>query len=106
MTEGAAGAGMNLSPLVFVAPSSCRTTVRRSRPVRRSPTSTAMCGSDIGHAFWFVRRPDLRRRQPQGRAGRSHQGSSGRTIVGFGKGGVVYMMARDDKAAWLERTKR
>ena len=31
---------------------------------------------------------------------------SGRTIVGFGKGGIVYMMARDDKAAWLERTKR
>jgi hypothetical protein len=29
---------------------------------------------------------------------------SGRTIVGFGKGGVVYMMARDDKGAWLERT--
>ena len=34
------------------------------------------------------------------------QVSSGRTIVGFGKGGVVYMMARDDKGAWLERTKR
>jgi hypothetical protein len=31
---------------------------------------------------------------------------AGRTIVGFGKGGVVYMMARDDKGAWLERTKR
>jgi len=31
---------------------------------------------------------------------------AGRTIVGFGKGGVVYMMARDDKGAWVERTKR
>jgi hypothetical protein len=31
---------------------------------------------------------------------------SGRLIVGFGKGGVVYMMARDDKNAWLERTHR
>jgi hypothetical protein len=31
---------------------------------------------------------------------------AGRTIVGFGKGGVVYMMARDDRGAWLERTKR
>ncbi len=31
---------------------------------------------------------------------------AGRTIVGFGKGGVVYMMARDDKGAWIERTKR
>ena len=31
---------------------------------------------------------------------------AGRTIVGFGKGGVVYMLARDDKGAWIERTKR
>ena len=31
---------------------------------------------------------------------------AGRTIVGFGKGGVVYMMARDDRGAWIERTKR
>jgi hypothetical protein len=31
---------------------------------------------------------------------------AGRTILGFGKGGVVYMLARDDKGAWLERTKR
>jgi hypothetical protein len=31
---------------------------------------------------------------------------AGRTIVGFGKGGVVYMAARDQKGAWLERTHR
>jgi hypothetical protein len=31
---------------------------------------------------------------------------SGRQIVGFGKGGVVYMVARDDKGAWIERTHR
>jgi hypothetical protein len=31
---------------------------------------------------------------------------SGRLIVGFGRGGVVYMMARDDKSAWIERTHR
>jgi len=31
---------------------------------------------------------------------------SGRQIVGFGKGGVVYMIARDDSGAWLERTHR
>lgn len=31
---------------------------------------------------------------------------AGRTIVGFGKGGIVYMMARDDKGAWIERTTR
>jgi hypothetical protein len=31
---------------------------------------------------------------------------SGRQIVGFGKGGIVYMVARDDSGAWLERTHR
>jgi hypothetical protein len=31
---------------------------------------------------------------------------AGRQIVGFGKGGVVYMVARDDQGAWLERAKR
>jgi len=31
---------------------------------------------------------------------------AGRQIVGFGKGGIVYMQARDDKAAWIERTHR
>jgi hypothetical protein len=30
----------------------------------------------------------------------------GRQIVGFGPRGVVYMSARDDRGAWLERTKR
>jgi hypothetical protein len=30
----------------------------------------------------------------------------GRQIVGFGPRGVVYMTARDDRGAWLERTKR
>jgi hypothetical protein len=31
---------------------------------------------------------------------------SGRTIVGFGKGGVVYMVARDKTGSWIERTHR
>jgi hypothetical protein len=31
---------------------------------------------------------------------------AGRSIIGFGKGGVVYMTARDDKGTWIERTKR
>jgi hypothetical protein len=31
---------------------------------------------------------------------------AGRQIVGFGKGGVVYMAAADDSGAWLERTHR
>jgi hypothetical protein len=31
---------------------------------------------------------------------------AGRQIVGFGKGGVVYMVARDPSGSWLERTHR
>lgn len=31
---------------------------------------------------------------------------AGRQIVGFGKNGVVYLQARDEKGAWLEKTKR
>ncbi|HEY4131900.1 MAG TPA: hypothetical protein VGM50_14870 [Gemmatimonadaceae bacterium] len=31
---------------------------------------------------------------------------AGRQIVGFGKGGVVYMAARDERGSWLERTHR
>ena len=30
----------------------------------------------------------------------------GRQVVGFGPHGVVYLSARDDRGAWLERTKR
>jgi hypothetical protein len=31
---------------------------------------------------------------------------AGRTIAGFGKGGVVYMVARDKAGTWIERTHR
>jgi hypothetical protein len=31
---------------------------------------------------------------------------AGRQIIGFGKGGVVYMVARDGKASWIERAHR
>jgi hypothetical protein len=30
----------------------------------------------------------------------------GRQVIGFGRGGVVYLSARDDAGAWLERTHR
>jgi hypothetical protein len=29
-----------------------------------------------------------------------------RTVVGFGKGGIVYMLARDTNGSWIERTHR
>jgi len=31
---------------------------------------------------------------------------AGRTIAGFGKGGIVYMVARDKSGSWIERTHR
>ena len=31
---------------------------------------------------------------------------AGRQVVGFGKGGVVYMLARDASGGWIERTRR
>jgi hypothetical protein len=31
---------------------------------------------------------------------------AGRSIIGFGKGGVVYMVARDKTGSWIERTHR
>jgi hypothetical protein len=31
---------------------------------------------------------------------------AGRQIVGFGKGGIVYMAARDGSGTWIERTHR
>ena len=31
---------------------------------------------------------------------------AGRQVIGFGKGGVVYMSARDERGSWLERTHR
>ena len=30
---------------------------------------------------------------------------AGRQIIGFGRGGVVYMSATDEKGTWIERTK-
>ena len=29
----------------------------------------------------------------------------GRSILGFGKGGVVYVVARDDSGSWIEKSK-
>jgi hypothetical protein len=34
------------------------------------------------------------------------QVQAGRSVIGFGPGGIVYLVARDERGAWLERTKR
>ena len=105
--EGMAAAGLGMSPLVFVAPSE----LPDYRPAINSGsakpdldgnvwirTSATRAGAIGGPIYDVVNR--------KGELVDRIQVPSGRTIVGFGKGGVVYMMARDDKAAWLERTKR
>ena len=104
--EGAAG-GLGGSPLVFVAPSelpdyrpaitagSARADVDGNVWIR---TSATRAGSVAGPIYDVVNR--------KGELVDRIQIPSGRSIVGFGKGGVVYMMARDDKGAWIERTKR
>ena len=104
--EGAAGA-LGASPLVFVAPSelpdyrpaitagSARADVDGNVWIR---TSATRAGSVAGPIYDVVNR--------KGELVDRIQVPAGRTIVGFGKGGIVYMMARDDKGAWIERTKR
>jgi len=105
--EGVAGAGLSASPLVFVAPSelpdyrpaitagSAKPDVDGNLWIR---TSATRAGAIAGPIYDVVNR--------KGELVDRVQVPSGRSIVGFGKGGVVYMMARDDKGAWLERTKR
>jgi hypothetical protein len=104
--EGAAG-GLAMSPLVFVNPSelpdyrpavsqgSAKADIDGNVWIR---TSATRAGSMAGPIYDVVNR--------QGALIDRVQIPSGRQIVGFGKGGVVYMMARDDKGAWIERTHR
>ena len=105
--EGAAGAGLGMSPLVFVAPSEL--------PDYRPAISAGSAKPDLDGNVWIrtsatragaIAGPIYDVVNRKGELVDRIQVPSGRTIVGFGKGGVVYMMARDDKAAWLERTKR
>jgi hypothetical protein len=104
---GAAGRAAGMPPLTFVNPSE----LPDYRPVVTAGsakadldgnvwirTSATRAGAIAGPIYDVVNR--------KGELVDRVQIPSGRLIVGFGKGGVVYMMARDDKAAWLERTKR
>ncbi len=83
------------------------TITRRSAPARRSPISMATSGSSRPHrrsrrpANWSMtwsrtRVTSLERvRMPVGRS-----------IAGFGRGGILYLMGRDQDGSWyLERTR-
>jgi hypothetical protein len=102
MTSGAGGAPTS----TFVSPSelpdyrpaftqgATRADVDGNMWIRTSATRTSAAGSiyDVVN-----RRGELVERI---------QIPAGRQIVGFGKGGVVYMSARDERGTWLERTHR
>jgi len=102
--RGAEGA-LNMPPLNFVAPSelpdyrpaifagSSRADLDGNLWIRTSATRK---GAISGPIYDVVNR--------KGELVDRIQIPSGRTIVGFGKGGVVFMLARDDKGAWIERT--
>ncbi|MEP6491182.1 MAG: hypothetical protein ABJF01_00800 [bacterium] len=105
--RGAVGGGPTASPMTFVSPSelpdyrpvftqgATRADLDGNLWIRTSATRN---GAIAGPIYDVVNR--------KGEVTDRIQVPSGRTIVGFAKGGIVYMMARDDKGAWLERTHR
>jgi hypothetical protein len=109
-TSSASGGGAqaNLPPLAFVS--------INEMPDYRPAFSQGAARADVDGNLW-VRTSTVRAGSVGGgpiydvinRKGEvvdRLQVPAGRQIVGFGKGGVVYMQARDDKAAWIERTHR
>lgn len=103
--RGAEGAMTTMPPLNFVAPSEL--------PDYRPAIFAGSSRADLDGNLW-IRTSATRKGAVSGpiydvvnRKGElvdRIQIPSGRTIIGFGKGGVVFMLARDDKGAWIERT--
>jgi hypothetical protein len=101
-------AGMNMPPLNMVAPSEL--------PDYRPAIAVGSVKADLDGNVWIrtsAVRPGSIAGGPiydvvnrKGELVDRVQVPSGRQVVGFGKGGIVYMMGRDDKGAWLERTHR
>lgn len=97
--------GLGMAPLNFVAPSEL--------PDYRPAVTAGSARADLDGNLW-IRTSATRKGAVAGpiydvvnRKGElvdRVQIPSGRQIIGFGKGGVVFMLARDDKGAWLERT--
>ena len=107
-TSSAGGAATSVSPLAFVSinempdyrPAFSQGAARADADgnlwVRTSATRAGSVGG--GPIYDVINR--------KGEVVDRLQVPAGRQIVGFGKGGIVYMQARDDKAAWIERTHR
>jgi hypothetical protein len=107
MVGGPGGPG-GASPLQFVPPSEL--------PDYRPPFTTGAARGDLDGNLW-VRTTAVRSGavnagpiydviNRKGEVAERIQVPSGRSIIGFGPGGIVYMQARDERGAWIERAKR
>lgn len=101
------GEGGGLPPITFISPSEL--------PDYRPPFRVNAARADEDGNLW-VRTTAIREGSVGGPIydvinGKGElidrvQVPAGREIVGFGKGGVVYMIANDNSGAWVERTHR
>ena len=104
---GGAPAGLGLGSQVFVSPSEL--------PDYRPAFGQGAVKADLDGNLWIrtsavragvVGGPIYDVVNGKGELVDRVQLQAGRQIVGFGRGGVVYLQARDEKGAWLEKTKR
>lgn len=104
---GGPGGPGGMSPLQFVSPSEL--------PDYRPPFTANAARGDADGNLWVrttAVRPGAVAGGPiydvinrKGEVIDRVQIPAGRTIAGFGKGGIVYMVARDEKGSWIERSK-
>ena len=105
--KGGAPAGLGLGTPVFVSPSEL--------PDYRPAFGPGAVKADLDGNLW-IRTSSVRAGvvggpiydvvNGKGELVDRVQLQAGRQIVGFGRNGVVYLQARDEKGAWLEKTKR
>jgi hypothetical protein len=107
-TVGGPGGPGGPSPLQFVPPSEL--------PDYRPPFMMGAARGDLDGNLW-VRTTAVRSGavnagpiydviNRKGEVVERIQVPAGRSIIGFGPGGIVYMQARDERGAWIERTKK
>lgn len=107
-TVGGPGGPGGPSPLQFVPPSEL--------PDYRPPFTAGAARGDLDGNLW-VRTTAVRTGavnagpiydviNRKGEVVERIQVPAGRSIIGFGPSGIVYMQARDERGAWIERTKK
>jgi hypothetical protein len=104
---GAAASGIQLPPINFVSPSELPDYRPAFGPNAAKAdrddnlwirTSASRSGALSGPIYDVV--------NSRGELADRVQLPAGRQIIGFGKNGVIYMVARDENGAWLEQTRR